>query len=294
MSMPTTPPAPLPFDLALASPLAVATYPAGATFGPRHLKNWEFVWLIEGDAQYRRGDVTSEAPEGAVVLCRPGATDFFRWDPRRRTRHAYFHFDVVGEFPPGWPAPERWPAVRLPAGEGDVLTPLFRHLVANPAATAADPTLTRLLALSLLAAFATGHTTSGTVERERLPEPVERAMARIAARLDEAPASPLPLAELAEVACVTPEYLCRLFRSATGHTPAETVRLARLDRAAQLLARTNYSVAEVAALCGFESPFHFSRLFRKVMGCSPRAYREAVASGERYPASRTLRSLSLR
>ena len=284
----------LPFELRIASGLAVATYPAGATFGPRALRDWEFVWMIEGDALYRRGGESVSAPAGSVVLCRPGATDFFRWDARRRTRHAYFHFEIVGALPSEWPAPDAWPLVRPADADGDLLRPLFRHLVAAAAPEHADPTLTRLLAHALLAAFATGQTTSGSVESERPPAPVERAMAHIAERLDESPADAVPLSELAEAACVTPEYLCRLFRSATGRTPAETVRLARLDRSAQLLSRTNYSVGEVARLCGFESPFHFSRLFRRTFGQSPREYRQALSRGERYPASRTLRTITVK
>lgn len=274
----------LPFDLDLRTP-AVAAYPAGATFGPRRLRDWEFVWMIEGDAVYRRGDEAPDAPQDSIVLCRPGATDSFRWDPVRRTRHAYFHFDVRGSFPPEWPAPDDWPLVRMPAdGEADLLRPLFRHLL-SAAGAGGDPTQMRLLALSLLAAFATGRTAAGGVDKPPLPEPVARAMAFLARRLDDAPADPIPLADIARAACVTPEYLCRLFKSATGRSPAETVRFARLDRAAVLLARTNYAVGEVAHLCGFESPFHFSRLFRRAFGRAPTEMRRAFAEGAPVPTS---------
>jgi AraC-like DNA-binding protein len=281
--MPTPP---LPFDLEPRGPFAVAAYPAGATFGPRRLRDWEFVWMIEGDAEYRRDDAVADAPAGSVVLCRPNATDFFRWDPRRRTRHGYFHFDLRGDLPPDWPPADDWPLVRVPAdGDADLLRPLFRALLATPAGTG-DPTQTRLLALSLLAAFATGRDAGGGgVDRPEHPEPVARGLAFIALRLDESPEAGIPLAEIARAACVTPEHLIRLFKRATGRTPAETVRLARLERAAVLLARTNYGVAEVARLCGFESPFHFSRLFRRAYGQSPTEMRRAVAAGGAVPTS---------
>jgi AraC-like DNA-binding protein len=280
----------LPFDLHLRTP-SVATYPAGATFGPRRLRDWEFVWMIEGDAVYRRDEEAAGAPQGSVVLCRPGTTDSFRWDPVRRTRHAYFHFDVVGEFPPEWAPAGEWPLVRVPAeGDADLLRPLFRHLLSMAdVGGAGDPTQARLLALSLLAAFATGRTDAGAVDRPPLPEPVARAMAFLARRLDDAPGEALPLSEIARAACVTPEHLCRLFKSATGRSPAETVRLARLDRAAVLLARTNYAVGEVARLCGFESPFHFSRLFRRSFGQAPSEMRRAFAEGAPVPTSLLVR-----
>jgi AraC-like DNA-binding protein len=264
-------------DLVLPDAFAVAIYPAGASFGPRALHNWEFVWMIEGDAEYRRGDAIVPAPEGSVVLCRPGATDFFRWDPARRTRHAYFHFEVRS-LPSRWPPPETWSPVRLPQN-GDLLRPLFRHLLTW--GDGGDPVQTRLTVLHLFAAFVTGQIVSGDAAPPApLPPPVERAWAYLARRLDEQPAAPVTLGQLADAACVTPVHLCRLFKTATGHTPAETVRLARLDRAAILLARSNYSVREVAAICGFDSPFHFSRRFKEAFGRSPRALRRALVEGQ--------------
>lgn len=278
--------APLPFDLALPPEYSIATYPAGASYGPRTLRNWEFVWMIEGDAEYTHAGRVFAAPAGSVVLCRPPATDAFIWDRQKRTRHAYFHFDLRGEPPAEWPAPAHWPVVRS-GEEGDLLRPLFRHLLAWSGR--GDPLHTKLVALNLLAAFVTGQIVSGEVGRERLPQAVEQALAFITRRLDEEPAAPLALDDLAGAACVTPGYLCRVFKSATGRSPMETVRLARLDRAAALLARTNFSIGEIASLCGFDSPFHFSRRFRQAFGRSPSEMRRALDAGAHVPASRLLR-----
>jgi AraC-like DNA-binding protein len=277
----------IPFELILDSrtPFRVAAYPPGATFGPRPLRNWEFVWMLEGDAAYTRGTATVAAPEGAIVLCRPGAVDAFRWDPRRRTRHAYFHFELQGDLPADWPEQGAWPLVRDPRPEADLLRPLFRHLLAW--GNHGDALQTRLTAAALLAAYVTGEVESDEVRgRPALPDPVQRAWDHIRRRLDDAPAERIALSEIADAACVSPEHLCRLFRSATGHSPVETVRLARLDRAASLLVRSNYSIAEIATLCGFESPFHFSRRFKAAFGRSPRAVRQSVAAGEPAPTSR--------
>lgn len=258
---------------------AVATYPPGASFGPRALRNWEFVWMLHGDAVYTRGERTVNAPVGSIVLCRPGATDFFRWDPVHSTRHAYFHFEMDGTFPATWPALEDWPPARNPSSDTDLLRPLFQNLMAW--GNQGDPTQRRLIALSLLAAFVTGESESANVAllRPGFPEPVERALAFIAMQLDQAPNAPLSLGAIADAAFVTPEHLCRQFKVATGNSPSETVRLARLDRAVALLCRSNFSVAEIAALCGFASPFHFSRRFKETFGQSPRTLRDAVASG---------------
>ncbi len=274
-------------ELQLSRPLSrgVATYPAGATFGPRVMRDFEFVWVIEGDVEYRRDTTTVPAPPGSVLLCRPGGTDFFRWDPDRRTRHGYFHFRIAS-LPPGWPPREHWPSVRPPV-EGDVLRPLFRQLLTW--ADRGDPLLIQTTMAHMLASFVTGEIAGGDPPLERLPEAVERAWKHIHDRLEEDPSASIGLAELAGAACVSPEHLCRLFRRTIARSPVETVRLARLDRAAVLLARSNYSVAEIAAVCGFSSPFHFSRRFKEAFGRSPRELRKSLAAGATPPTPRLLR-----
>ncbi len=253
-------------DITLPTNFGVAAYPPGASYGPRLLADWEFVWLLQGDAEYRWGGASAAAAEGSVVLCRPGATDFFQWDRQRRTRHAFFHFQM-DDPPEGW---EHWPLVRPPA-ENDILHPLFRHLLTWLGR--GDPEPCRHAITTMVSVFCSGNRTAQGLPPEVWPPAVERACAFLFRRLDEDPAAALTLPALAAAACVTPEHLCRLFRASIGHSPSETVRLARLDRAAALLARSNYTVTEIAALCGFASPFHFSRLFKSVCGLPPREFR---------------------
>jgi two-component system response regulator YesN len=50
---------------------------------------------------------------------------------------------------------------------------------------------------------------------------------------------------------------------------------ARIERAGDLLADPGLSVKEVARRSGFESPYYFSRLFRKVTGRTPSEFRSA-------------------
>ncbi len=54
------------------------------------------------------------------------------------------------------------------------------------------------------------------------------------------------------------------------------VRLEVAETARQLLDTTTRSVAAIAAEAGYEDPFYFTRAFRRVMGCSPRAYRQQI------------------
>ena len=54
---------------------------------------------------------------------------------------------------------------------------------------------------------------------------------------------------------------------------ADTSRLADLC-ARRLLIGTNYTIGAIAARCGYENIYYFSRAFRKAVGCSPSEFRE--------------------
>ena len=73
---------------------------------------------------------------------------------------------------------------------------------------------------------------------------------------------------------VSRRELYALVRCAFGCTPAEFVRLRRLNRAAELLLQTSLSVSRVAADCGIGDYNYFSKVFRRQFGISPRAYRK--------------------
>lgn len=277
-------------DLEFTLPVAhgLATYPAGASFGPRVMRDFEFVWIIEGDAEYRWGETSVACPEGSVVLCRPGMTDFFRWDPHRRTRHGYYHFDIK-HIPSRWPAMNDWPLVRREQeGQESILHPMFRHLLTWIGRGSED--VCRLTIAHMLAAFISGEIATDAVPPDAMPAAVERAQRLIGDRLEQDPSAVISLHDLAHIALVTPEHLCRLFKASTGRSPVEMVRLARLDRAVVLVARSNYSLKEIAEMCGYSSAFHLSRRIKEEFGQSPRTIRQRIEAGHPPPLTRLLKT----
>jgi AraC family transcriptional regulator len=257
----------------------IAAFPPGAALKVRTLKAYELIWILEGVASISYDGATMEAPEHTVLLLRPDFPHAIHWDPWRPSRHAYIHFEIQ-ELPSEMPPPNEWPLFRAP-DEGDILRPQFRYLLNWYGR--GRPELTRLTLQHILATFITGES---AIEKPGMPaEPtaVQKALAFLHKRMEQDPAIPVHLAQLAKAARVTPEHLCRAFRQVTGRSPAETVRLARLDRSALLLARTAFDIQEIARMCGFASPFHFSRRFSDAFGFSPRAFRKKISAGEAPP-----------
>lgn len=98
-------------------------------------------------------------------------------------------------------------------------------------------------------------------------------VAATAARIDDDPAHPWSMDELAGLANLDAAYLTRLFRRDLGLPPMGYLARVRAERAAALLTRTDYAVARVGALVGWPDPTYFARRFRMLVGLTPTAYR---------------------
>ncbi len=81
------------------------------------------------------------------------------------------------------------------------------------------------------------------------------------------------LADLAKVACLSPSYFLRAYRTVFGETPHQTLVRRRLECAQDLLRGTKMSVQEVCRQVGFVSLGSFSWLFRNRVGVPPQEYR---------------------
>ncbi len=64
----------------------------------------------------------------------------------------------------------------------------------------------------------------------------------------------------------------RKIKALTGVTPNDLLRVCRLNRAAQLLLTREYTIGEISDMTGFGTQSHFSNLFKKHFGVSPRDY----------------------
>ncbi len=145
---------------------------------------------------------------------------------------------------------------------------------------ARDELATTLLAELLGLAIAThlGQTRAGshqmvsTKPGTMSPRKVRLLESFVDSRLD----SQISLRALAAQADLSMFHFARCFRKSTGMTPHQFVTRQRIERARELLRNPNLSVANVALRCGFSQPSHFSEVFRRVVGSSPRQYRGAL------------------
>ncbi|MDJ0597045.1 MAG: helix-turn-helix transcriptional regulator, partial [Pleurocapsa sp. MO_226.B13] len=82
--------------------------------------------------------------------------------------------------------------------------------------------------------------------------------------------------ELAALVQISPSYFSILFKQATGITPHQYVIQCRIERAKELLRQSDLAIADVALRLGFSHQSHLSRHFKRLVGVTPKQFRQLL------------------
>ncbi|MDQ0474393.1 AraC family transcriptional regulator [Labrys wisconsinensis] len=160
-----------------------------------------------------------------------------------------------------------WPALRQSAAA----VPFARLFAALTDGSGGVPGLHEEgLLLDLLGAVA--HERSRRDAARSAPAAIRRARGLI----DDDPAAPVTLADLARVSGLSRFQVLRGFAAATGLTPHAYLVQRRIDLARRLIGRGT-RLADAAAASGFADQSHMTRLFVRAYGLAPGAYAAATA-----------------
>ncbi|GGN23610.1 hypothetical protein GCM10011609_76500 [Lentzea pudingi] len=214
----------------------------------------------------------------------PGAVTFIPANRRRVARHGRGLLDYVTI---------RLDPAQVPAGAGDGVEfigftnrvdPLVRQLTLalRDEATSGGVAgqlfvdgVTTTLALHLLRRY------SSRVNISAAPTPALAGtrLREVLEHIDDELGGDLRLDRLAGVAELDRHQFGRAFKKAIGVSPHRYVLQRRVERAAELLTRSDRPIAEIALLVGMSSQSHLTTVFRRVFGDTPHAYRRATRHG---------------
>jgi len=158
--------------------------------------------------------------------------------------------------------------------ERDANQPIYRSVLnqsrrLDQDKTAAQHLETNALLRLLLAPFLSVHSPSSVSNTLEGLRRFDRVLEHIQQNL----ASPIALAELAELAELNAAYFSDLFGRLMGLPPIQYVNRRKMEHAQTLLLTTDRPLKWVARQCGFDDEFYFSRLFKKITGLAPAHYR---------------------
>ncbi len=221
----------------------------------------------------------SELAAGQTMICSSGTGAFFPaeaglLDGKPATTH-WFYLDAFAR---------RYPRVDLKRDH--LITRAGNHYCAGSVNSLADltthfierlygPRMARHVAVQFSPESRRPYRSQGFIEGEVNPhrdEMIVDAQQWLSERLAEK----VRISDLALELGVSPRTLHRRFREATGISPIDYHRDLRIALACELLAKTNFSIAQVGAEVGYDDNAYFATVFRAVMGQTPSMYRRAV------------------
>ena len=110
---------------------------------------------------------------------------------------------------------------------------------------------------------------SRLIAESSLVSSIERFMEE---HLADTPSLPL----LCEHFSLSRTYLCRIFKEGTDKSPVDYWIALKIKEAKKLIREGNHNITQISELLGYTSIHHFTRMFKRVTGLSPTAYRTSV------------------
>jgi len=243
----------------------------------KQMMAYVFCWAAKGRGVWNVDGNPCPVGSDDIVLLRPA--QYVGWinDPLEPSI-GYSIVLSLAAIPADWPPQDKWPIKRhMP--ENDIIRPLFEYVVRNSSDVGGKPDkLIEAAVETMFRAFLVGKVDRTRVGPASYPGPVQKVLDMMCNLMNVEPARPLVLADLAAVACVSPEHLCRLFQQHVGYPPMEVLYLYRVTRS--LIGLTaGQSVETLANDMGFADASHYVRRFIALFGKSPSEMRELMATG---------------
>lgn len=85
----------------------------------------------------------------------------------------------------------------------------------------------------------------------------------------------LSLSDMAAYVGYSVSHFSTIFRKKTGESPLNYFNHLKIEDACSMLETTDIQINQLCFKVGIDDPYYFSRLFTRIMGCSPQAYRKA-------------------
>ncbi|CAL1516764.1 AraC family transcriptional regulator [Chitinophaga sp. MM2321] len=97
----------------------------------------------------------------------------------------------------------------------------------------------------------------------------------------------ISLKQVADIACMTEQSLCRYFKKRTKMSFSQYLLELRMAHARKILIEQDLPISDIAYSCGYNSSSHFCKVFRDYTGQSPYQYRSGVKKETQPPLSRS-------
>ena len=239
------------------------------------ISQYVFIYCVEGRGQFTLGGATREVAENQYFILPPGLPHAYRAHPDDPWTIYWIHFS--GSLAPMYADGATLPrSVDLNADSRiHTRINLFEEIFNTLSAGLSIDNLgfaTSLLHhyLGSLRFISQYRRANRTTDERAVLDPVDAAIHYMTENIEHR----LQIEQIARYVGLSASHLSALFRQRTGHAPLSYFNLLKITEACRLLDDTSMKLNQICHKVGIADPYYFSRLFSRVMGISPRAYRK--------------------
>jgi AraC-like DNA-binding protein len=233
----------------------------------RTIDSYEIIFVNNGTLCMREGrkDFTVNAGETLILhpYRRHKGTAVYPPD----LSFYWIHFDLKSD------KPTEHSIMRIPQiqvlRDPDKMTEFFRRFLDDQERKCLDPRSASLLLLLMLNEICVSPS-HPPVTRQSAMTLVQQITTYIAGNYS----NEISTSVIAKALVRNPDYLERIFKTATGISITTAIHRRRLKKAKSLLMESNFSIDRIAGICGFSDATYFRRIFKRGEGMSPSTYRK--------------------
>lgn len=251
---------------------------------------YEIYYLVEGERYYFIKDRTYEIKAGDLVLIPPQV--IHKTLSTDKPKHERLLINLEVQYlvplletlrPMGWYEGfyGETPVYKLPVEQQRfVQSHMLKMFHLQQASTPEADNLVDLMMMTFLMLLRDIRIEAESTKHTSHHRPIEemnkthRRMSEIAVYINEHYHEPLSLNSLSTTFYISPYYLSRTFKKATGFSLNEYINQVRILEAEKMLLDYQGSITAIAEHVGFESITHFGRMFKKLTGYSPSQYKK--------------------
>jgi AraC-like DNA-binding protein len=87
----------------------------------------------------------------------------------------------------------------------------------------------------------------------------------------------LSVADITDYLSLDPSQVYRLFKSELGMSPKNYLIKVKIEKACELIGKSDLNFGEISNLLGFEYVSHFYKIFKKIVGVTPTEYKKSLS-----------------
>lgn len=263
----------------LSKPLIVAscgtfhlhTKPVFPTLRPKGRLDFQLLYIASGKAHFYFNDKETIVTAGNMVIYRPGELQRYLYYAADQTEVFWVHFTGSEAYELLKKSGISEKQNLINTGTSIAFSNMFLGIIQELQHRNAE--YEKMCAMYLEQLFILLHR-EATKDRSHKSEFLDSEMEKAKQYFFENYNTEISIEDYAAKKGMSVSYFIRNFKQYYNLTPMQYILSVRITNAQTLLETTDYTVAEISNIIGYDNPLYFSRLFHKQNGISPREYRQ--------------------